>query len=355
MIFSDVQEIEKEAILPVPIATATLLADGSLCINNLVPIPINKVNASYDRTKVLDLNFSGIVEGYVVFLKELGPIDITSMSEFQFIAFLLEAEYDDYFFSTYHFKQDFVIVKETFHSTYSTKYKDTAPVWGGFSHDVKFSEPSVKHVDSRHEITVCDELIELDQYTYENSVRAIEQPYAFERYLKMYHVLELHFDYHLIEKIKGVTLPAGANKIGQLLNDYSNSELRRLSDIIIDKCHDISAIEDKLQLVLPFKSIAQDMFISFGTNNAPLTNQEKFDTVLLEGDFTSSTFNKISVKPPNHPDYIRKLAAYWIYKVRCSIAHNKIGEYMLSWDQEDYIVEFAEPLLMEIIRQSMKK
>lgn len=39
------------------------------------------------------------------------------------------------------------------------------------------------------------------------------------------------------------------------------------------------------------------------------------------------------------------------YNVRCCTAHNRIGEYVISNDDEGFVVEFAEPLLREVLCQ----
>ena len=52
---------------------------------------------------------------------------------------------------------------------------------------------------------------------------------------------------------------------------------------------------------------------------------------------------------------IPKVCSYWIYRIRSSIAHNKFGEYIMDNDDEDFIVNFAEPLLKEMVLQSFKR
>ena len=54
---------------------------------------------------------------------------------------------------------------------------------------------------------------------------------------------------------------------------------------------------------------------------------------------------------PNYKTFILNLASYWIYRIRSSIAHSKIGEYQLSYTDEAFMIEFAEPLLQEIVIQ----
>jgi len=51
---------------------------------------------------------------------------------------------------------------------------------------------------------------------------------------------------------------------------------------------------------------------------------------------------------------ICEISAYWVYRIRCSIAHNKIGEYILNYKDEEFLVNCAEPFLKEIVFQFHK-
>jgi hypothetical protein len=358
MTLSEIQSVIELGDLPVAITSAVQIDSNSICINNFVPLKVIKINESYNKNNVINLNFDGINEGYLFFTRHKGKIDLEAMTEFEFIAFLVEADFDDYSLDAYAFKHDYVIIKETFWNTYLIHYEKTSPLWAGFSHKLNFTEPISKYLNNILEIEAGDRLKDLDNYSYESTIRAIEQPYAFERFLKLYHLLELQFDYYLIDKIKKLQVPNDSNEIGKLLNGYSRVELDRLTEIILNNCLDINSLIQKLELVFPFKNIAEDIFLKFGTNKKPLTDLSKFNEIFTLNSF--SEFSLLSVKIINKNDnkleiFIPKLVSYWIYRVRCSIAHNKIGEYLLSWDSENFIVEFAEPLLKEVLKQSFKK
>lgn len=358
MTLTEIQSVIDLGDLPVVINTAVQIDANTICLNNLVPLNVIKINKSYDNSNVIDLNFNGLTEGYLFFTIHKGKIDFGAMTEFEFLAFLIEADFEDYSLDGYEFKYDYIIIKETFWNTYITDYEKTSPLWGGFSHKLNFAEPVSKYLNNVLEIEAGDKLKDLDNYSYESTIRAIEQPYAFERFLKLYHLLELQFDYYLIEKIKNLQVPNDSNEIGKLLNGYSRVELDRLTEIILNNCLDINSLIDKLELVFPFKNIAEDIFIKFGNNKKPLTDITKFNQIfglnsfseasLLSNGLINNSNNKLDV-------FIPKLVSYWIYRIRCSVAHNKIGEYLLSWDNENFIVEFAEPLLKEVLKQCFKK
>lgn len=97
------------------------------------------------------------------------------------------------------------------------------------------------------------------------------------------------------------------------------------------------------------------MFIRFGNSNKPLT-EIKFDCLFDSGNINESTLDSLKITNSNNPieTFLPKLISFWIYRVRCSIAHNKIGEYILSWEDENFITDFAEPLIKEVLNQCFK-
>lgn len=358
MTISEINSIVDSAEeLPIDINTVEEIGSDTICINNLVPLKVLKVNKSYDPDNIIELTFDGITKGHLFFTIHKGKIDFTAMSEFEFLAFLIEAEEQDYFSDVgYEFKYDYVIINEDFWSTYEADYEKTSPLWGGFSHKIKFSEPLSKYLKEVLSIEGGEKLKDLDNYSYESAIRAIEQPYAFERFLKLYHLLELQFDYFLINKIKDLQIPRDSNVIGKLLNNYSKNELERLTEIISASCTDINPLLSKLENVFPFRDVSEEIFLKYGNKNKPL-NEYKFNRLFNSESFNERNLTDLRIiNTTNTMDvFIPKLVSYWIYRIRCSIAHNKIGEYMLSWDKEKFIIDFAEPLMIEVLKQFFKK
>ncbi|MCD8416994.1 hypothetical protein J2Q11_01005 [Tenacibaculum finnmarkense genomovar finnmarkense] len=357
MILSEIQSIIDLGNTPVEIENISQIDENTISVNHFIPINVIKVNKSYNTANVINLNFDGSTEGFLFFTKQKGAINFDSMTTFEFIAFLNEGEREDYNIDSYEFKNDYVVIKETFWSAYISDYEKTSPLWGGFSHKFNFAEPTTKYLNDILEIEAGSKLKDLDNYSYESTIRAIEQPYAFERFLKLYHLLELQFDYFLIDKIKNLTIPQDSNEIGKLLNDYSRTELDRLTEIISSYCTDINPLISKLELALPFKQISEEIFIKYGNKNKPIT-AFKFNELFDSNSFSQSNLIDLKIINSNSNPiniFIPKLVSFWIYRIRCSIAHNKIGEYLLSWEDEKFIVEFAEPLMIEVLKQFFKK
>ncbi|MBB6004826.1 hypothetical protein [Arcicella rosea] len=356
MLLSEIELIKSDVHSPVQI-TDVFELEEFIVINNYVCLKVDRVSNSYEKDNPIPISLNGIVNGYLIFTKERESIEISLMSEFEFISFLTVSNYSDYSQQSYKFEADFLLIEANFFLDYISFYQKTSMLWGGFVHKLSSDSPSSRYRINLNSIEIGNKLKELDSYSYESCVRAIEQPYAFERFLKLYHLLELQFDYFVINKIKNLTIPHDSNNIGKILNEYSNKEIERLSDLIETNCIDINSLGQKLSLVSSFQQIAEDIFIHFGKSNSPnhlTTDINKFRSVVNSGNFTEENLRLLKVTS-DYPKFICKLTAYWIYRIRCSIAHNKIGEYLLSWNDENFIVEFGEPLLKEVLIQYFKE
>lgn len=331
-----------------------------LRLNNLIVHKIELLNNSFD-TSVLNttIELDGATIGDIFYLKGL-ELDISSLNDYQFIVFLVECEISDIILPKYRFKNNYLLIHKDHIDIFHYKYSFTSSVWGGF----KIAEAinSINYYKKQiTNIVIPEELNELNSYAQDSIFRALDQKHSFERFLKLYHLLELEFDYSLIKKIKSLDIINDSNKIGELLNEYNRTELDRLTDLISNQCNDISGLALKLNEISNFKTIGEDIFIKFGKskNTAMLLTDPICYNALLNdpAKFTSdvSVHNFAKVQKVNYNKFIYNITAYWIYRIRCSIAHFKIGEYILTRDKEEFIVEFAEPLIKEVLIQFYKK
>ncbi|MBM6499265.1 hypothetical protein [Flavobacterium macrobrachii] len=174
-------------------------------------------------------------------------------------------------------------------------------------------------------------------------------------------MLELEFDYSLIKKIQSLNITTDSNQIGNLLNEYNRNEVDRLFDLVSSSCSDVNNLALKLNGIKIFQSLGEEIFIRFGKGNKGnlyLSDITKYNSLLSDADaFANSTSvqTHAKVNVSEYDKFIHTITAYWIYRIRCSIAHFKIGEYILTRDKEEFIVEFAEPLIKEVLIQFYKK
>jgi len=177
-------------------------------------------------------------------------------------------------------------------------------------------------------------------------------------------LLELRFDYDIVERIKN--LGDDLKGIGQIFSDFGREEVRRLKSVIEPRIKNVDALEVRLNGVkhsADCEERAKDIFFRYGKDTNPLRDKEsQYDLVMVQGGFSKDLAKsaKLIGGPEAALDAIyRKLlidvASYWIYRVRSSIAHSRIGEYVMTSSDEEFVVEFAEPLLREVIVQVFRE
>ncbi|MBS3921523.1 MAG: hypothetical protein KGZ37_00035 [Nitrosarchaeum sp.] len=321
---------------------------------------IELINNSFDESiSNTSIELNGVIIGDLFYLKDL-CLEISSMSIFQFYAFLNECTIPDLQLQNFTFRSNYLVVHKDYIDDFHLKYSSTSSVWGGFK--ISENQSVINYYKKTIPvITIPDELKELDHYAQDSVYRALDQKHSFERFLKLYHLLELEFDYSLIKKIQSLNITTDSNLIGNLLNEYKRTESDRLFDLISNNCFDTSNLSLKLNNIKSFITLGEEIFIRFGkekSSNFYLTDSIKYNALLSDPDaFTNPNSVKTytNIQPTDYPKFIHTITSYWIYRIRCSIAHFKIGEYILTRDKEDFIVEFAEPLIKEVLIQFYKK
>ncbi|MBL0330092.1 MAG: hypothetical protein IPP64_11905 [Bacteroidetes bacterium] len=331
-----------------------------LQLDDFVVHRIELLNNSYDSSvSNTTIELAGVSIGDIFYLKD-HKFETASLSGFQFYAYLKECELADIALPDYTFKYNYLLIHKDYIDEFHLKYSSTSAVWGGFkiSENTNVINYYKKQIPT---ITIPDELKELDFYAQDSIFRALDQKHSFERYLKLYHLLELEFDYSLIKKIQTLNITTDSNLIGSLLNEYTRTENDQLYDLISSKCSNIFSLALKLNGVKPYQALGEEIFIKFGKNKGGslfLNDLTKYNALLTDVDSfisTSSVKTHVNISLTDYNKFIHTVTAYWIYRIRCSIAHFKIGEYILTRDKEDFIVEFAEPLIKEVLIQFYKK
>lgn len=330
-------------------------------VNGFFPIPIENIANLIDRSNDIPITENTAIEiGYVCFIKGNQINNLDALTEFHFVCGLIEAASESELLNgDYIFKSDYVIIYQNHLINYLEQYSSSAPLWGYFNHTypgIAISSPT----------TITRTNFQADSYTrfsntryYETSIRGIKQLHAFERFLKYYHLLELNFDFDVIERVKNLDVATNAQNIATILKEWKREDIERLNYLSQTYCSNIGSIVDRMNHVRHFIPQAKDIFYEFGKDSNPLKEFSNFLTIAnsIEG-FVSSKCKAVLGKQCNdsdlHRKFIGKLCMYWIYRIRSSIAHNKMGEYLMIDRDEKFIVEFAEPLLLEVLKQVLK-
>lgn len=349
-------------------------------VEGYVVFPI-VVNVSYQTWEngsnlpaVIDVKFSdNTVIGHIYFSNNEQVVGSIDMSVAKMCAYLVDVANENFEYKIYKLTRDYLIVEEQYYADYVSLYKNSSILWGSFYHeDDKVVEDALKQVKTA--ITCLPNLELPTPFHHDNAQRAIVQPYAFERFLKNYHLLELLFDYKVIQDIADNR--HDIKVAGFILHKSykENEELDRLQ-YLLTNCLDINKLIDKLNNIIHFQNLATSIFFQYGKKGNPFSTQDKFDEVLVSSTLFQETsfyvlknnipetnnktgLPKLKHQKEDHKTFILEITAYWIYRIRSSIAHSKIGEFLLSSNEpehERFMIKFAEPLLQEVLVQCFTK
>jgi hypothetical protein len=375
MNLQDLQEIENGLIYDISLFSEL---DNVCVLNNLddpdypgeiIPLPVDAISSSYqqeDDIEIYDENDDFL--GVLCFCKFLGEqVNIREISPQKYIAYINEVDKTSFENNIpFRFRKDYLVLQKSRYEDYKNKYMKSAPLWGGFFHET-INNPLYKAYQFKpNKIVAFPDINIPTSYHQESCIRSVVQPYAFERFLKLYHLLELSFDYDLVQQIKALDISTNLQGIERLLSLYSSSkELNKINALIESRYQQgkinidrIAASLNKIKLHTDYLQKGIKIFFYYNKEGNPYQDKwTPLPDLMAEGGFDRQNTKegkptKINgITQAKYDEIVYKVAAYWIYRIRSCIAHNRIGEYVLLNEDEEFIVEFAEPLIRELIYQ----
>ncbi|MBP6054659.1 MAG: hypothetical protein KA527_03390 [Cytophagaceae bacterium] len=352
-----IEDIKKHLsyFLPLPRAEGHIVEDleGKICINGFCYLPI-KVPLHFDRVNSILIVDEQLDELGKIYFSDLNQsVEISSLSEIALSSFLIEYPTNTIQDSQYKFLYDYVVIKKEKLKVYLEDYKMKSSMWGGYFH----LEDLPNNVFSKTK--KCDQLIaikdvNIDRDFYVDTLELILiETNPFSRFLKLYHLIEMQFDIHTAVKINSLLASGNCEKeISRTLKDYNREDIERLKSLFAIKL-DSNSLIPFLDNVIGFKTIADSIFYEYGKDSNPIKIKKQFDSIVSKGSFSQKNIND-EIGNNRFNEIIPKIIAYWVYRVRSSIAHSKLGEYLMSVKDEDFIIDFAEPLIREVIIQCYK-
>lgn len=305
------------------------LHEGMLSVNDRVALPV-LCDTSVRKETDIDIVFS---EG-----ESIGVLTFTSTaldeplnrSEYALAAFLTEQAANEFSLAR-PLKYDYAVIECSVLPRYLEECAHSSSIWGGFVH-VSNLNGLYQRQAAPQVVAVSGIKFPLDESS-DLCWRAVTSAHPFERFLKHYHQLELLVDWYVARKL--ARLPQNLLGFDKLMSEYSSGDLVRLKKLLTTFCTDVPDIKTKMNAVVNFHEVAESIFQEFDKSGNPIA-------VIDWPNFQASSISNAMAL---------NLAAYWIFRVRCSVAHHKIGDYVLRDSSQDFVVDFAEPLLLEVVRQ----
>lgn len=354
---TDKEEIKRHltALFPLTEPNEHIVEDieGKISINGFCYLPI-KTSFHFDRTipiSIVDEQFDEF--GKIYFSERTQSVEINSLNEITYTSFLAEYPTETIRESQYKFQYDYVVIKKEKLKVYLEGYKKKSSIWGGYFHIEDLPNNMFSKTKNYNQLVAIKDVI-IDRDYYLNTLELIlVETNPFNRFLKLYHLIEMQFDMHTAVKINSL-LSAGnrENEISRTLKDYNREDIERLKSLFTLKlnCNSFISLLDN---VIGFKTIADSIFYEYGKDSNPLKQKSQFDLIVTKGSFNHNNINEV-LGNNRFNEIIPKIIAYWVYRIRSSIAHNKLGEYLMTINDEDFIIDFAEPLIREVVIQCYK-
>ncbi|MFP5239945.1 MAG: hypothetical protein ACLGQW_08950 [Acidobacteriota bacterium] len=314
-------------------------AFGLFAVNAKVPLRVTQVSGSIPPGSFVDVNIGGTFAGLLYVLDSACEYLPSALSDYQYAAYLADTSFED-FNRPFIFKHSYFVVDEGELPGFLASYAASSSIWGGFVLDVSGGINVVREICP---VPGSIQAIQLSLPSLHHTMLANLSTFqfsAFDRFLRLYQLLELSFDQRLVQQIQA--LGDDLFGIGQLLSTYSSSELDRLKAIVGPRITNNNVIISCLDDVLPFKDIASKLLYEYNKKGFTLTLAE-FESGVARGFAAAFAGQNISKLVP--------FVCYVLYRVRCSIAHQRIGEFIFSHNDEKFIICFAEPLLRQVLIQ----
>lgn len=365
-IISEFEELYKEFIDDDG-SLAYQFVDGEFhCFNDLVIIPVKAIEKSIKIVSADDIEIYSHQGDLIGFLCPLAYQEnehvVARLNERRLFAFFVDSFLYSQQSDKYTFINHYVTIELSSLSYYKT-VMSTSEYWGGYTH---------KSLNSTNQRVISEikihESIKVPSINHEESiVLAVHSSSSFERFLKYYHQIELLFDSLFISRLKNIR-SSDLKDYAIIMKEFNNgkkNELDTIKYILKKYLVNYNEIIGMMNLVLNHLNIANDMFCKLGKESNPLKTNDEWEVLiyLLSNNslsvLTCSTNQQVSgftakLISKNNLDifneFIVNLCSYWIYRIRCCIAHNKIGEYIFSYNDEGFISEFGEHLLLEVIK-----
>jgi hypothetical protein len=283
--------------------------------------------------------------------------EVSGLTAARFISYLVDI--DNYSASIadrfYTFRKSYLLVLEDFIDEYNIKYKNLSPHWGKFTHE-NYEKVIVEFPD---QLVAKSHMVMPTKEHVEKFQRSIISADGFDRFLKKYHVLELIYDYVCILRLR--TINTDLIGFSKIMNDYSGSgEIDNLNNVISTYVEDVDEIVSAFQESKDFPVIVRRIFQDKTRASNPLGIDAKWSAFweFIENQDVAFSEDKIARGAPRiikytsreeYNKFLLKISAYWIYRIRCSIAHMKIGEFIFKQSDEGFVVTIGERMLDSMI------
>ena len=335
---------------------------NALEFDNKLILDITSTEIHLLNSETINLkSFDNTDIGYIVLTKGAKINNYTDLSSDKVLYIWNEYRKNGEIPST--FKFDFLVIKKTHFEYYYDNHLKTSSLWGGFKHEI-IQPANYKPVT---EIFCPENSVIFPTATNEStSNSSLLSSNVFDIFLKKYHQLELIFNLIIVKQIQKININ-DLKKINSIYKNMNKDEIDTIFYIIVNftsNSQKVKIFKIIEKAFLSYEEICEEILFEYGKESNPIKTdalKSKFIEFISKcnqdspSNFSAYKEIAISLKFKNREDefeiFTNKLISYMIYRVRCSIAHNKLSEFIFSTDQYhlDFMTDIALPLIKETV------
>lgn len=324
---------------------------NNLAINEYVALKVLGVSNKYEADQEIDIKLEdGTVIGSLCTKPENVKFDFAKLTEKKYIAYLTEVKKEIFLTNELEIHYSYVVIHKDHLQPYYQKFYQSAPVWGNFFHRSRL----LKYTSASRPISQIRPIENLQFPTsihHSSAIKAILEPFVFERFLKKYHQIELLMDLEIVNKLK--SLKKDLLGISNLFSELASNETNRLKLILKERIKDFSSLALALNKVTAFPNEAENIFQKYTKVGNPIKEVSEFHDFMALPSFAQADLFTVrkSLVGSTYESFIIELTVYWVYRIRNSIAHQRIGEYIITDKEEAFMLDFAEHVIDNVLNQ----
>lgn len=315
--------------------------------------------ARSDTSSDVPIYIGGDEIGVLCLLKGV-QAEVASLTDHRYAALLHESAGLAMTADLYKFSGDYVVIERERLEEYNI-HQATSAFWGQYLHADQANFPGGVDISEQERIVVDERALILTPRHFESLAKYAAYGRSTDRFLFLYHFIEIDFEREFIRRIKQID-ENGSYGVSRVLKDLGgNEELPRLVALIAGMS--TTGLERCANVLRRHFDVAESVFYEFGKESNPIKERADFRAYFRDCP-TVSNFAFTEFKRANgsitlnfsqrYEENLKKVCAYWIYRVRCCIAHNKMGEYhMMTASDMSFLDEFALPMLREMVSYRM--
>ena len=294
---------------------------------------------------------TGELLGILILACSFRSFEVVAMTRPRYISYLVDSPSKSAIDTDkrHTFSSSYLLLKKEVSNVYKNEYMSSSALWGGFTHATNLERYSLKNIPKIR----AKGGVRIPTPEHANKLHASVLSHdSFERFLRKYHLLELLYDYIYVLKLR--TMDTSLRDFRDVMNKYQKDDVGSLKYLLNEFVQSTSDLILVMHNSAKHEDVMHKLFQEYNRASNPLNDGQWsiFIDRLKLSDLNYRADGKSFSKYNNEEQYysvILNIVSHWIYRIRCTVAHSKIGEFLFDSSHEKFVAEVGESLIDIVI------